>query len=219
MEPVNVYEGLSPVMSITTTKPSYIGAEEYWRLEDYVKDDFAGVLIPNASIRKRIKDLSVAIRDDYKNKNPHFIWVADGAWPFFRDFKQHYREVAGNGFTEQLSRVKSYDGMSSTGKRKFLDVDFSDVAGKDIVLFEDIIDTGGTIRDVFDYLQQHDPASVRVATLLDKRVEKTHPVKADYALFSIPDEFVVGYGLDYDDSCRDLDDVYVLSESGQRRLA
>ncbi|MFP4523971.1 MAG: phosphoribosyltransferase [Candidatus Woesearchaeota archaeon] len=221
MEPTYIPDDdtLPPVLSITTTKPAYVSAEDHWRLEDYVKDDFAGVLIPNSAIQRRIKDLAVRVNDDYKDKRPHFIWVADGAWPFFRDFKEKYRAIAGNGFSERLARVKSYDGTSSTGERKFLDVNFSDVAGKDVVLFEDIIDTGGTMKDVLAYLRQHGPASVKVATLLDKRVEKTSPVRADYALFSIPDEFVVGYGLDFNDSCRDLDDIYVLSQQGQRRLA
>jgi hypoxanthine phosphoribosyltransferase len=121
------------------------------------------------------------------------------------------------GFNTEFIRVSSYEGTSSTGKVKLGGgIDLTNLTGKDVIVVEDIIDTGNTLSYLIPTLQADaQPRSVEVVSLLSKRVDdKPTKYKAKYVGFSIPDSFIIGYGLDYNELYRDLGDIYVISQKG-----
>jgi len=123
--------------------------------------------------------------------------------------------------TFDFIRVKSYAGTETTGEVSIesLGVDLSEMKGRHIMLCEDIIDTGSTMLKLIPYLQSFEPASVKVATLLTKRTPKSKGFVADYIGFSIPDHFVVGYCLDYNEVFRDMAHICVMAPAGIQRHA
>ena len=121
-----------------------------------------------------------------------------------------------HGFTTEFLRVSSYEGTSSSGFVKVGDgLNYDDLDGKHVILVEDIIDTGTTLSHVLPVLQERaNPKSVQVCTLLEKRLNKPPGVNAKYKGFSIPNHFIVGYGLDYNELYRDVRDLWVISQAG-----
>lgn len=159
------------------------------------------VLIPREEVEKRIVELGKKITEDYKGKDLVCIGLLKGSVMFMSDLIK----TIDLDICIDFMKVSSYGGgMDSTGVVKILkDVD-RDVTGKDVLLVEDIIDTGLTIANVKEFIGNKQPASVKVCTLLDKPSRRKIDVKGDYVGFEIPDEFVVGYGLDLDEKYRNL---------------
>lgn len=159
------------------------------------------VLIPREEVEKRIVELGKKITEDYKGKDLVCIGLLKGSIMFMSDLIK----TIDLDICIDFMKVSSYGGgMDSTGVVKILkDVD-RDVTGKDVLLVEDIIDTGLTIANVKEFIGNKQPASVKVCTLLDKPSRRKIDVKGDYVGFEIPDEFVVGYGLDLDEKYRNL---------------
>ena len=162
--------------------------------------------LKEAAIQEKITELALQLNKDYAGKRPLFLSVLNGSFLFTADlFKQITIEA-------EVSFIKlaSYKGTSSTGNvitAIGLDTNLKD---RHIVILEDIIDTGKTLHHYLPQLDSMQPASVKIAVLLNKKEALQYPVQVDYACFDIPNKFVVGYGLDYDGLGRNSKDIYQL---------
>lgn len=164
--------------------------------------------IENHKIQARIRELGKEISAEYKGRNPLFVCVLTGAFPFAADLFRSIDIDAEITFV----RLKSYDGTQSTGTVKEV-IGLSDkIEGRPVIVVEDIIDTGQTIHRLVDSLSEKNPASIKIATLLFKPESLQQPVRPDYVGFSIPPAFIIGFGLDIDGQGRNLQDIWVLSE-------
>ena len=151
----------------------------------------------------------------YKDKFPVFVCVLKGANVFFQDLLNAL-QLLKMGYTVEFMRVSSYEGTSSTGEVKIgSGLDPKSLANRHVILIEDIVDTGTSLSKVVPFLAEQVPLkSIKVCTLLDKRLPITKKFEADYMGFSIPDHFIVGYGLDYNELYRDVKDIWVISQAG-----
>ncbi|MBM3432522.1 MAG: hypoxanthine phosphoribosyltransferase [Bacteroidetes bacterium] len=164
------------------------------------------VYLDARTIQQRVQELAIQISADYMGTRPLFLSILNGSFLFTADLVRHLT------IDPEISFIKlaSYKGMRSTGRYTTaigLDVD---LLGRDVILLEDIVDTGNTLFQFLPHLQQQQPRSVRIATLLHKPEATQHPLTLDYLGFSIPNKFVVGYGLDYDGWGRQYDSIYQL---------
>ena len=164
-------------------------------------------LISHARIQKRVAEMAREIRRDFPKDSLHLIGVLKGSIFFLADLA---REMGGEVSFDFLG-VSSYGkGTDSTGEVKLTkDLDVS-IEGLSVLVVEDILDTGLTLKYLLKSFEERKPKHLRVAVLLDKVERRIADVKADYTGFAIPNEFVVGYGLDYDERYRNLPDVCVL---------
>jgi hypoxanthine phosphoribosyltransferase len=159
------------------------------------------VLISSEEIQKRIRQLGNEISNDYRDSTPIFVCILKGAYPFLADLT---RCVSVDHEVDFMA-VSSYDGgTQSTGVVKIEKDLKANITNRDVILVEDIIDTGLTIAYLTEMLQTRNPRSIRIASLLDKKPARTNDVQLDYVGFEIPKEFVIGYGLDYDEKYRNL---------------
>lgn len=167
------------------------------------------ILLRSSAIQKRVREMGAQISKDYKGQRVHLIGVLKGAAIFLSDLIRHVRVEVSLDFMAVSSYGK---GSHTSGEVRLVkDLDTS-IEGLNVILVEDILDTGLTLGYLLRVLQQRKPNSLKIAALLDKparRIKKD--VKADYVGFQIPNEFVVGYGLDYAERYRNLRDVCVLS--------
>ena len=159
------------------------------------------VLVPEAEVAKRIEELGKKISEDYAGKQVHLICVLKGGVFFMCELAKRISVPVSMDFMS----VSSYgDGTSSSGVVKIAkDLDES-LEGKDVLVVEDIIDSGRTLYYLLDILKKRNPKSMSLCTLLDKPDRRVRDVKVNYVGFEIPDEFVVGYGLDYAQKYRNL---------------
>jgi hypoxanthine phosphoribosyltransferase len=162
------------------------------------------VLISHNRIRTRVRQMAQEIRRDFPNEPMHLIGVLKGSVLFLADLA---RELGGEVSFDFIS-VSSYGkGMDSTGEVKMIkDLDVS-IEGRTVLVIEDILDTGLTLKYLLRLFEERKPKHLRSAVLLDKAERRIADVRADYTGFVIPNEFVVGYGLDYDERYRNLPDV------------
>lgn len=163
------------------------------------------IMIENDNINKRTRLIGLQLNLEYENRCPIFIGVLNGSFLFMADLLKEMEIPCEVGFI----RVSSYKGTESSGKVKEAFGMPENLQGRDIILVEDIVDTGFTLKYILEkvYLQQ--PASVRVCSLLYKPAAIQTPIKElEYIGFEIPNEFVVGYGLDYNGLGRNLKDIY-----------
>jgi hypoxanthine phosphoribosyltransferase len=168
------------------------------------------VLIRRSAIEKRVKAVARKITRDYKGQRVHLIGVLKGACFFLADLAREIDLETSIDFISVASYGKR--GDSSGQVRLLKDLDTS-IAGLNVLLVEDILDTGRTLHYLLRILRQRKPKSLRVAALLDKPSRRVAPVKGDYIGFTIPNEFVVGYGLDYAERYRNLKDVCIFTPS------
>ena len=159
------------------------------------------VLVSEEEIVKRLKDLGAKISEDYAGKSVHLICVLKGGAPFMCELAKRITVPVSMDFMS----VSSYgNNTSSSGIVKIAkDLD-EPLEGKDVLIVEDIIDSGRTLYYLMQLLEKRKPASMKICTLLDKPERRERDVKVDYTGFNIPDEFVVGYGLDYAQKYRNL---------------
>lgn len=181
-------------------------------------------------IKDRVKKIAVDIVKAYKfsevGTRVTMLCVLKGGHQFFSDLCNELKQLTLTGvrsppLTFDFIRVKSYANTESTGDVKIesIGVDLKALAGRHVLLVEDIIDTGTTMAMLVPYLKSYGPTTVRVATLLQKRTPKSNGFKPDFTGFSIPDKFVVGYCLDYNEIYRDMEHICIMNESGIKRHA
>jgi hypoxanthine phosphoribosyltransferase len=171
-----------------------------------VHDKSFETYLDEETLLKRIKELAAQISADYAGKKPLFIAILNGSFMFASDLFKHINIEAELCFI----KLASYKGMKSSG-----DVVTSigledDLFGKDVVIVEDIVDTGKTLHNFLPKLEHQQPNSLKIVTLLHKPEATAFPLKLDYIGFAIPNKFVVGYGLDYDGLGRNLKEIYQL---------
>jgi len=163
-------------------------------------------------IQQRVKDVAAELTKDYEGKTPIFLGILNGAFMFMGDLLKHYE----NPCEVDFMRLSSYgDEKISSGKVKMLKDLACDVNGRDLIIVEDIVDSGLSIKFMEHLIEEHHPSSMKVVTLLLKPNSLKYNVKIDYIGFEIPSKFVIGYGLDYAQKYRNLRSIYVLKEENQ----
>lgn len=172
-------------------------------------DDLTRILLTKEEIAEKVKEIGAKITEDYQGKAPVMVCILKGASVFFTDL---IRTIDLPLSTEFMS-ISSYGSAtkSSGVVRVLKDLD-RDILNKDVLIVEDIVDSGTTLCYLKEMLQHRGAASLRIVALLDKPAgRRGNNLKVDYSCFNIPDEFVVGYGLDYDEKYRNLPDIGILS--------
>jgi hypoxanthine phosphoribosyltransferase len=173
-----------------------------------VHDKFFEPYLTENVIQEKIREIAGQISADYKGKRPLFIAILNGSFMFSADLFKYLPIDAEICFI----KLASYKGTKSTGHViTAIGLD-TDITGRDVIILEDIIDTGKTITQFLPQLHNQQPKSLKIAVLLHKPDATVFPVEIDYCCFSIPDKFVVGYGLDYDGLGRNLPQIYRLRE-------
>ncbi|HEY0432525.1 MAG TPA: hypoxanthine phosphoribosyltransferase [Chitinophagaceae bacterium] len=169
-----------------------------------VHDKDFQIYLPEHVIQDRVQILARAITEDYAGRRPLFIAILNGSFMFAADLFKFLAIEAEITFI----KLASYKGMRSTGNViTSIGLD-AELFGRDLVIIEDIVDTGKTLYNFLPKLQDHHPASLKITALLHKPEAAKYPLQIDYTGFSIPDKFVIGYGLDYDGLGRNLKDIY-----------
>ena len=172
-----------------------------------IYQDLDRILVTREQIAQAVKTLGQKITEDYQGRDLMMVCILKGASIFFTDLIREVDLPVSVGFMA----VSSYgSGTSSTGVVRIMkDLD-QNIEGKDVLIVEDIVDSGKTLNFLLQVLAQRHPASLSIATLLDKPARRVVDLTAKYFCFNIPDAFVVGYGLDYDEKYRNLPDIGVL---------
>lgn len=171
-----------------------------------VHDKMFGPYLTAQEIQQQVKKIADTINKDYEGRRPMFIAILNGSFMFAADLFKNLTIDAEICFI----KLASYKGTASSGQvitAIGLDVD---LIGKDIIIVEDIVDTGKTLNEFLPTLLHQQPASLKIAALLHKAEATVFPIGIDYIGFTIPDKFVVGYGLDYDGLGRNLQEIYQL---------
>lgn len=167
------------------------------------------IMIPEDRLQARINELAEELRKEYAGKLPIFIGILNGSFIFVADLVKAYAEQCEIDFF----KLSSYgDEKISSGKVKLLKELNCDVNGRDLIIVEDIVDSGLSIKYMEQLMEQHNPTSVKVVTLLLKPDSLKFDVKIDYIGFEIPSKFVIGYGLDYKQKYRNLRSIYALRD-------
>lgn len=176
--------------------------------EIQIKDKEFELFITEEKIRERIHRIAGRMNRELKDKNPLFIAVLNGSFLFAAELLRHLN------FLPEISFVKlsSYRGTSSTGEVNDLIGLNEDLRARNVVILEDIIDTGITIDFLIKDVKRHNPSSIKVATLTFKKQALVKPVDPDYIGFEVPNTFLVGFGLDYDQLGRNLNGIYKLKD-------
>jgi hypoxanthine phosphoribosyltransferase len=168
--------------------------------------DIERILISQEELEAKVAEIGRRITEDFRDKDPIFVGVLKGCFIFMADLMRHVDIKCSMDFMA----VSSYSGTSSTGAVK-INKDLSqDIEGRHVIIVEDILDSGVTLCYLKRYLLGRRPASVTIVTLLDKPARRKADVYADYSCFEVPDAFVVGYGLDYNEHYRNLPFIGVL---------
>ena len=171
-----------------------------------MQGDIEKVLISQDEIERHVAEVGRKISEDFAGKDPIFVGVLKGCFIFMADLMRRVDIHCSMDFMA----VSSYSGTSSTGAVK-INKDLSeDIEGRHVIIVEDILDSGVTLSYLKKYLEVRKPASMSIVTLMDKPSRRKADVYADYSCFEVPDAFVVGYGLDYNEKYRNLPYIGVL---------
>ena len=170
--------------------------------------DIQKILLTEEQIQEKVKELGAILAEEYRDKNPIFVGVLKGVVIFYADMIRAINIPCEMDFM----CVSSYRGTESTGRTMISKDLASDIYGRHVVILEDIFDTGNSLEFICNHLQNKNPASLKICTLLDKPERRKPGVKVqcDWTGFTIPNEFVVGYGLDYNEKYRNLPFVGIL---------
>lgn len=171
--------------------------------------DTIKVLISEEQVKERIRELGARISKEYEGKSLHLICILKGSIFFTCELARHITVPV----TIDFITVSSYgNGKTSTGKVSIIRDLTEGIQARDVLVIEDIVDTGRTLSYLLEMLKDRKPASLKLCTLLDKPNRRTHPVDVDYVGFEVPDEFIVGWGLDYAQNYRNLPYIGILGD-------
>jgi len=173
-----------------------------------IKDKTFKISIPEAEILKHVKEVADRINHDMAGKNPLFLAVLNGSFMFAADLMKMITIPCEISFV----KLASYQGVISTGSVKEVIGINEDLSGRTIIIIEDIIDTGLTMKRMIESIGTRNPESVHICTLLLKPEKLQEKLDVDYVAMKIPNDFIVGYGLDYDQQGRNLRDIYTVVE-------
>lgn len=171
-----------------------------------MRNDIERILITEQELQEKVSEMGRKISRDFKDKDPIFVGVLKGCFIFMADLMRYVDIRCSMDFMA----VSSYSGTSSTGAVKINKDLGEDIEGRHLIIVEDILDSGVTLSYLKQYLMVRKPASITIATLMDKPARRKADIYADYSCFEIPDAFVVGYGLDYNERYRNLPYIGVL---------
>ena len=167
------------------------------------------VFIRREEIAAAVKRLATEIRRDYLGKHPLLVGILKGSFMFMADLIR----LLDLTLEVEFLRLSSYgSGTQSSGKVRVVQGLHASIKGRDVLVIEDIVDTGLTTRFLLEYLRKKRPASLKLCVLTDKPSRRRTPVAIDYLGFTVPDKFLVGYGLDWDEKFRNLPDICVLED-------
>ena len=168
-------------------------------------------LLSREQISAAVTRLAAELNRDYRGKNPVVIGILKGCFVFMADLVRQLDFPLEIDFV----RVSSYgQGTETSGKVRVVSGPRIDIKGRDVIVVEDIVDTGLSAAHVMKYLQKRQPASLRICVLADKPARRRVPITVDYLGFTVPDKFLVGCGLDWDEQYRNLPDICILEEDG-----
>ena len=173
-----------------------------------IKDKRFRISIPESEIKARVKELAEQISRDMAGKNPLFLGVLNGSYIFTADLMREMTIPCEVSFV----KLASYQGTTSTGKIQEVIGINENLSGRTVVIVEDIVESGLTMKRMIEQIGTRNPASVHICTLFFKPEKLREELTLDYVAFRIPDDFIVGYGLDYDQQGRCLRDVYTIVE-------
>ena len=173
-----------------------------------MEKDIQEILLTEEQIKTRIAELGKELTADYAGKDPIIVGVLKGVVVFYADMIREIKTHCEMDFMW----ISSYAGTNSTGKMEVKRDIASDIKGRHVLILEDIYDTGNSLDFTYRHLLTREPASLKICTLLDKPERRAKPIQADYTGFVVPDAFVVGYGLDYNQQYRNLPYIGVLKE-------
>ena len=173
-----------------------------------IKDKCFRTFIPEADILREVRRVAGEISRDLRNSNPLFVSVLNGAFMFTADLMKCLDIPCEVSFV----KLASYEGTESTGKVKELVGLDEDIAGRTVVIVEDIVDTGITMERLVGTLRKKNPKEIRIAALLVKPDKMQVELRLDYVAMKIPNDFIVGYGLDYDGQGRNYRDIYTVTD-------
>ncbi|KAI8069122.1 phosphoribosyltransferase-like protein [Gilbertella persicaria] len=210
-------------IDVTVEKNHY--SLDHFVIPNHYEEDVSSILIPHGVIMDRIRKLARMIVDD--SQGPLVVCcILKGGHQYFADLVNEIKKLRRlNGTSVPLSlefiRVKSYENDQSTGgvKISLTDAELDEFKDKNLLIVEDIIDTGATMVRLLERLGKIQPKSIKVTSLLLKKTERSNGYVPDYVGFAIPDAFVVGYALDYNEYFRDLDHICVISDVGKKKYA
>ncbi|WP_077195565.1 hypoxanthine phosphoribosyltransferase [Prevotella ihumii] len=171
-----------------------------------IKDKTFETSITEAEILEKVERVAAKLNKDMEGKNPLFLAVLNGSFMYASDLMKFVTIPCEISFV----RVASYDGTESSGKVAELLGLNEDIEGREVVIVEDIVDTGNTMKRMLEMLRKKNPAGLHISTLLLKPGKLQVPLDIEYAAMEIPNDFIVGYGLDYDQQGRNLRDIYTL---------
>lgn len=172
--------------------------------------DVEKILFSQEQLQARVRELGAQITRDYAGKEVAVAAILRGSYVFMADLTRAIELP----ITVDFMSVSSYGSGTSSSGQVEIKKDLSDpIEGKELLIVEDILDSGNTLYYLSDVLRARKPASIRICTLLDKPDRRSRPIRADYVGFTIPDAFVVGYGLDYDEKYRNLPYIGILKPS------
>ena len=166
-----------------------------------MKDDLKDILYTEEQIKQRVKELGAQISLDYAGKTPLMIGVLKGCFVFFADIARSIDLVCEIRFL--VASSYGFSSVTSGTVKIKKDLDF-EIRGRDVIIIEDILDSGVTLAALRELVAEHNPASLKICALLDKPSRRQIPISVDYVGFECPDEFLVGYGLDYAERYRNL---------------
>ncbi|MBE6949580.1 MAG: hypoxanthine phosphoribosyltransferase [Ruminococcaceae bacterium] len=164
-------------------------------------NDIQKIYFTEEQIRERVAEMGKVLTEEYADKHPLMVGVLKGCFVFMADLMREVNILCDIDFMI----VSSYgSGTTTTGAVKILKDLNQDIEGRHIVIIEDILDSGVTLSYLKQYLSMRKPASIKICTLMDKPTRRKADIKADYVGYICPDDFIVGYGLDYDEKYRNL---------------
>lgn len=171
-----------------------------------LKDKTFRLSMPEAEILTHVRTTAERINNDYAGRRPLFLSVLNGSFMFTADLMKMINLECEISFV----KMSSYEGTESTGKvSEVIGID-QDLTGRDVIIVEDIVESGKTMVEMLNLLKKQNPASVKICSLFFKPTKLAVDLKVDYPAIVIPDDFIVGYGLDYDQLGRNLKDIYTI---------